>query len=60
MTEFEPLCQELEGLLEVWEPRFMAMPRDLILKMRNDQGRNIKRMVGHLDEISELEKMFGF
>lgn len=48
MNEFETLCQELEGLLKTWEPRLRAMPDDLILKIRNNQGRNIKQIIGHM------------
>ena len=48
MNEFESQCQELQGLLEAWEPRLKAMPLGLILGKRNSQDRNIKQIVGHM------------
>jgi hypothetical protein len=48
MNEFEPLCAELDHLIETWESRLMAMPQDLIMKRRNKQDRNIRQIVGHM------------
>lgn len=48
MNEFESLCQELEGLLQEWEPRLLAMSPDMILGERNKQDRNIRQIVGHM------------
>ncbi len=48
MNEFESQCQELERLLEEWEPRLKAMPPGKTLGKRNIQDRNIKQIVGHM------------
>lgn len=48
MNEFESLCQELEALLEEWEPRLLAMSPEMILGKRNKQDRNIRQIVGHM------------
>jgi len=37
MNEFESLCQELEDLLEEWEPGLLDMPPEMILGKRNKQ-----------------------
>jgi hypothetical protein len=48
MNKFETLCEELQMLIESWEPRLMALPPDLILEDRNNQDRNIRQIVGHM------------
>ena len=48
MNEFEAICEELQNLVESWEPRLMAMSQDLILTRRNNQDRNIRQIVGHM------------
>lgn len=48
MNEFEAICEELQNLIESWEPRLMAMSQDLILTRRNNQDRNIRQIVGHM------------
>ena len=48
MNEFEAICEELQNLIESWEPRLMAMPPDMILGKRNNQDRNIRQIVGHM------------
>jgi hypothetical protein len=48
MNEFETICEELQNLIESWEPRLMAMPPEMILAKRNNQDRNIRQIVGHM------------
>jgi hypothetical protein len=48
MNEFETICEELQNLIESWEPRLMAMPPEMILGKRNYQDRNIRQIVGHM------------
>jgi hypothetical protein len=48
MNEFQALCQELQNLIQTWEPRLMSMSPDLIIRRRNSQDRNISQIVGHM------------
>jgi hypothetical protein len=48
MIEFVKLCEELQILIESWEPRLMGMSPDLISNKRNSQDRNIRQIVGHM------------
>jgi hypothetical protein len=48
MNEFQALCQELQNLIQTWEPRLMSMSQDLIIRRRNSQDRNIRQIVGHM------------
>jgi hypothetical protein len=48
MTEFRANNQELLGLIEVWEQRFLMLSEDDITIRRNIQNRNIKQIVGHM------------
>ena len=48
MNEFRANNQELLSLIEVWEPRFLALGENDVTLHRNSQNRNIKQIVGHL------------
>ena len=48
MNEFEALREDLKTLILSWEPRLRAMPSNMISENRNEQGRNIRQIVGHM------------
>ncbi len=48
MNEFRTNNQELLDLIEIWEPRFLALSENDVTVRRNHQKRNIKQIVGHL------------
>jgi hypothetical protein len=48
MNEFETINIEILRLLEEWETKLMGLSHDMITARRNDQGRNIKQILGHL------------
>lgn len=48
IQEFEPVTKGILALVKEWEPRFAALPENLITLPRNGQGRTIKQIVGHL------------
>ena len=48
MNQFEPICQNILQLLEIWEPRLMNFPETIISDRRNSQDRSIRQILGHL------------
>jgi len=48
MNEFEKNNRELLNLIEEWEPRLLALSKDVITKRQNSQNRTIKQIVGHM------------
>ena len=48
MSEFQENNQELLALIDVWEPRLLALSENDIIGRRNSQNRNIKQIVGHM------------
>lgn len=48
MNSFEPACQSIIQLLEVWEPRLLSLSEEIISDRRNNQNRTIKQILGHL------------
>jgi|ERR1035437_813014 len=48
MKEFDPICAELEQLIESWEPVLSSLPEDVISLRRNSQNRTIKQITGHV------------
>lgn len=48
MNEFESIGRELLALVEEWEPKLLALPKDVITGRRNSQNRTIKQIVGHM------------
>ena len=48
MNQFETSCQTILRLLEVWEPRLMALPEEITSERTNSQSRSIRQIMGHL------------
>ncbi len=48
IKEFEPITQTLLNLIDIWEPKFLNLPSDVISQRRNIQNRSIKQIVGHM------------
>jgi hypothetical protein len=48
MNPFENPCQSIVQLLEVWEPRLLALPEETISSRTNSQNRSIRQILGHL------------
>lgn len=48
MKEFEPVIQELQTLINEWEPKLTRLSNDVISERRNKQNRTIKQIVGHM------------
>jgi len=48
MNQFETSCQTIQRLLEVWEPKLMALPEEIISERTNSQNRSIRQILGHL------------
>ena len=53
MKEFQANNQELLDLIEIWEPKLLALSDVVVVMRRNSQNRNIKQILGHLvDSVS--------
>lgn len=48
MKEFDPICAELEELIQSWEPALINLSEDVISRRRNSQNRTIKQILGHI------------
>jgi hypothetical protein len=48
MDPFENSGKTILQLLEVWEPRLLALSEDIISNRRNSQNRSIRQILGHL------------
>jgi len=48
MNQFETSCQTIQRLLEVWEPRLITLPEEIISERTNSQDRSIRQILGHL------------
>jgi hypothetical protein len=48
MKSFENICQSILQLIEVWEPRLLALPEEIIGDRKNSQNRSIRQILGHL------------
>ena len=48
IKEFEPITQTLLNLIDIWEPKLLNLPTDVISQRRNTQNRSIKQIVGHM------------
>lgn len=48
MKTFESISKELASLIELWEPKLLALSEDIISKRRNSQNRTIKQILGHM------------
>jgi uncharacterized damage-inducible protein DinB len=47
-TQFDAIHSELRNLIELWETRLSALPADTVSRRKNDQGRTIRQIVGHM------------
>lgn len=53
MNSFESIYQNINQLLEVWEPRLLALSEEIISDRKNSQNRSIRQILGHLfDSVS--------
>ena len=48
MNPFENSCQSVLQLVEVWEPRLLALSEEIISNRKNIQNRSIRQILGHL------------
>ncbi len=49
MTEsFSQICAELSGLIDRWEIKLALQPPETVGWRRNEQGRTIRQIVGHM------------
>ena len=48
MNSIESSCQSILQLLEVWEPRLLALSEEIISDRKNSQNRSIRQILGHL------------
>ncbi|MFA5326461.1 MAG: hypothetical protein WC384_01590 [Prolixibacteraceae bacterium] len=48
MNSFESDCQRIIGLLEIWEPKLLALSEEIISQRKNSQNRSIRQILGHL------------
>jgi hypothetical protein len=48
MSPFEPICQTILQYVDVWEPRLLALPEEVISDRKNSQNRSICQILGHL------------
>ncbi|MBN1597549.1 MAG: DinB family protein [Bacteroidales bacterium] len=48
MTEIDFVINGILSVIEVWEPRLLALSEDKISKKRNSQNRTVKQIVGHM------------
>jgi hypothetical protein len=48
MNPFEASCLNILKLLEIWEPRLLALSEEVISNRKNIQDRSIRQILGHL------------
>ena len=48
MNQFESSCQTILQLMDLWEPRLMALSEEVISTRKNIQNRSIRQILGHL------------
>ncbi|BBE17833.1 hypothetical protein AQPE_1991 [Aquipluma nitroreducens] len=48
MNPFENSCQKTLQLIEAWEPRLLALPKETFSNRINSQNRSIKQILGHM------------
>ena len=48
IAEFRQSCEELSGLVSLWEPKLAVLPEQSISERRNSQNRSIRQIVGHM------------
>jgi len=47
-TDFKEIQLELHRLIELWEPKLLALKNEQITIPRNSQNRSIKQILGHM------------
>lgn len=47
-TSFKEIQLELQRLIELWEPKLLALKNEQITIPRNSQNRSIKQILGHM------------
>jgi hypothetical protein len=52
MKEFDPICAQLEELIQSWEHVLINLPENVISGRRNSQNRTIKQITGHMVDSS--------
>ncbi len=48
IAKFEPLCEELNSLIDQWSSRLSALPATVLSGRVNSQQRTIKMIMGHM------------
>ena len=48
IQEFQPVVQEIERLVNVWEPKLQGLSNEIISTRTNKQNRSIKQILGHM------------
>ena len=48
MNEFQANNQELLNLIDLWEPKLLALGKKVVVERCNSQKRNIRQIVGHM------------
>ncbi|MDP3180662.1 MAG: DinB family protein, partial [Bacteroidota bacterium] len=48
MNPFEASCLNIHKLLEIWEPRLLALSEEVVSERKNIQDRSIRQILGHL------------
>ena len=48
MNPFGISCQNILQLLDIWDPRLLALSEDIISNRKNIQDRSIRQILGHL------------
>ena len=48
MKEIDLVCQDIEALVNEWEPILINLPEAVISQRRNSQNRTIRQIVGHI------------
>ena len=47
-TQFHDICSELTNLIGKWETKLAVQPAETVSRRKNDQGRTIRQIVGHM------------
>ncbi len=48
IVEFQQTSEDLSTLISAWEAKLAALPEGTITNRKNDQGRSIRQIVGHM------------
>ncbi|MCK5067252.1 MAG: DinB family protein [Bacteroidales bacterium] len=47
-SQFHDICSELTDLIEKWEAKLAVQPAETVSRRKNNQGRTIRQIVGHM------------